>query len=152
MIYAVLYIIGIAALNVGFTVVPLIHGWPPLSVAVGLIFVLRDFAQRQIGHWVLVAMGIGLLLSYLLAAPFVAVASAAAFAISEGAEWAIYTLTKKPFQQRVAWSVLGCSPLDTGVFLYLIGAFSLTGMAIMTASKLAGALITYFSIPKGERT
>lgn len=143
MIYAGLYVVSIALINWGFSYVPLWHGWPPLSIAVGLIFVLRDFAQRDLGHWVLVAMGVGLLISYGLADPFVAIASACAFIVSEGSEWLIYTITKRPFRERVFWSVLGCSPIDSGLFLYMIGAFSLPAVFVMTASKLAGALLTY---------
>lgn len=151
MIYAGLYVIAIAVINWGFAYVPLIHGWPPLSIAVGLIFVLRDFAQREVGHWILVAMAIGLVISYVLASPFVAIASAVAFAISEGSEWIIYSVTQKPFQQRVLWSVLGCSPIDSGIFLWMIGAFSIEAVAIMTLSKLAGAVLTYSVLPR-QRT
>src|SRR5690606_40392935 len=55
--------------NVGFVHVPLIHGWPPMSLAVGLVFVLRDFAQREVGHKVLFIMLIGAAISYLMASP-----------------------------------------------------------------------------------
>ena len=47
--YTVLYIVLIVAVNSGFTVVPLVEflggeKWPPLSLLVGFIFVVRDFA------------------------------------------------------------------------------------------------------------
>jgi queuosine precursor transporter len=48
--YTLLYLASIVLINIGFICVPLIHGWPPMSLAVGLVFVLRDFAQREIGH------------------------------------------------------------------------------------------------------
>jgi uncharacterized PurR-regulated membrane protein YhhQ (DUF165 family) len=143
MSYAALYVLSIALVNWGFAFVPLIHGWPPLSLAVGGVFALRDFGQRAIGHKILIAMAAGLVLSYVLASPFVAIASAAAFAVSEGSEWLIYTLTRRPFRDRVAWSVLGCSPVDSGLFLLMIGAFSPLAVATMTASKFVGAALVY---------
>jgi len=143
MIYAAFYVAAIALVNVGFMYLPMVHGWPPSSVAVGLVFVLRDFAQREIGHRVLLAMAVGLVLSYSLASMALAVASALAFALSEGTEWLVYTVTKRPFSQRVLFSVLACAPLDSGLFLYLIGAFSISGVVVMTASKFAGAVVSY---------
>lgn len=143
MTYALFYIAAITGVNFGFVHAPLIHGWPPMSLAVGFVFVLRDFAQRDIGHRILIAMAIGCFLSWIMASPFVAIASATAFTLSELSEWAIYTWTGKPFSQRVALSVLGCAPIDSAVFLYLIGALSPWGVVAMTASKLAGALLLY---------
>ena len=63
--------------------------WPPVALVVGLIFIVRDFAQRVVGHWVLAAMLVAGILSYFLADPFVAYASVAAFAISELADWLV---------------------------------------------------------------
>jgi hypothetical protein len=143
MIYAASYVLAIALVNWGFVHLPLVHGWPPMSLAVGAVFVLRDFAQREIGHRVLLAMVLGGLLSWIMADPVVAGASIAAFIVSEGTEWAIYTLTGKPFAERVVWSVLGSAPLDSALFLGLIGHFSLVAAAVMTLSKLVGALATY---------
>ena len=52
--FTLFYIILIVAVNYGFTIVPLIpvmgEMFPPMSIVVGLIFVARDFAQREIGH------------------------------------------------------------------------------------------------------
>ena len=100
-----IYIFLIVTVNYGFTVVPLIptpwgEMFPPMSFAVGLIFVARDFAQREIGHRVLLAMLAAGALSYFMASPYVAIASVTAFAISELADYAIYTWTRKPFAQR----------------------------------------------------
>ena len=86
--FTMLYIALIVAVNYAFTQVPPITlpdgtVWPPVALIVGFVFVVRDFAQREIGHWVLLAMLIGAVLSYFMADPFVAVASAAAFAVSE---------------------------------------------------------------------
>jgi uncharacterized PurR-regulated membrane protein YhhQ (DUF165 family) len=151
MIFAGLYVAAIALVNWGFAHVPLIHGWPPLSIAVGGVFALRDFGQRAIGHKILIAMAAGLVLSYVLASPFVAIASAVAFAVSEGLEWLIYTITKRPFRDRVAWSVLGSTPIDSSLFLLLIGAFSPFAVVAMTVSKFVGAAFVYGGLVKLTR-
>lgn len=147
MTWTLAYVAAIVAVNYGFSVVPLVpigsEMWPPVSLAVGLVFVLRDFAQREIGHRVWLAMLAGGGLSYLMADPYVAVASVAAFILSELADWAIYTFSRKPFAQRVLWSSLVSTPLDSAVFLYLIGHFSIVGVALMTLSKMVGALAVY---------
>lgn len=143
MIYAAAYVLSIALVNWGFVHVPLVHGWPPMSLAVGIVFVLRDYAQRELEHWVILAMLAGGLLSWLMADPFVALASVAAFAVSETGEWAIYTVTGRPFPERVLWSVLGSTPVDSALFLWLIGQFSVTAVALMTLRKLVGASLAY---------
>ena len=103
--YSIAYVVSIVLVNIGFVYVapvPLLgEMFPPMSLLVGVIFILRDFAQREIGHKVLGAMAIGAVLSYLMADPFVAIASVVAFIISELADWAVYTFTKKPLGQRI---------------------------------------------------
>jgi uncharacterized PurR-regulated membrane protein YhhQ (DUF165 family) len=151
-----LYVALIVAVNYGFTVVPLVTlpdgtMWPPMSLAVGFIFVVRDFAQREIGHKVLLAMLVGAALSYVMAAPYVAIASAAAFLVSELVDWLIYSVTKRPLSQRILYSSLLATPIDSAVFLYGIGAFSTVGVLIMTASKLVGALIVWWLIRRREQ-
>lgn len=155
--FTLLYIALIVAVNYGFSVAPLVKlpdgtMWPPLSLVVGFIFVLRDFAQREVGHKVLLAMLIGAALSYVMADPYVAVASAAAFLVSELADWLIYSLTKRPLSQRIIYSSLLSAPLDSAVFLFGIGHFSIAGVVTMTASKLVGAVIVWWMIRKREAT
>ena len=104
-----LYIALIVAVNYAFTQVPpitLLDGtvWPPVALIVGFVFVVRDFAQREVGHRVLLAMLAGAGLSYYMADPFVAVASAAAFAVSELVDWAVYSFTGRPLSQRILYS------------------------------------------------
>ena len=140
-----LYIFSIVAVNYAFTVVPLIalpDGtlWPPVSLAVGLVFVLRDFAQRQIGHWVLAAMLTGGAISYVMADPYVAVASVAAFLISEAIDWLVYTATGRSFARRVLVSSAVSTPVDSAVFLLLIGQLSPVGVLAMTLSKMIAAV------------
>ena len=145
--YTAIYIALIVAVNYGFSVVPLVpifgEMFPPTSLVVGLIFVARDFAQREIGHKVIIAMLFAAALSYVMADPFVAVASLAAFAFSEGADWAVYSFTKKPFKQRVLLSSVLATPIDSAIFLVMIGHFSFTGAALMTVSKMIGAVIVW---------
>jgi uncharacterized PurR-regulated membrane protein YhhQ (DUF165 family) len=155
--FTLLYVALIVAVNYGFSVVPLVKlpdgtMWPPMSLVVGFIFVVRDFAQREIGHKVLGAMLIGAALSYVMADPYVAVASAAAFLVSELADWLIYSLTKRPLSQRIIYSSLLSAPLDSAVFLFCIGHFSIAGVVTMTASKLVGAFIVWWMIRKREAT
>ena len=150
-----LYIASIVLVNWAFIVVPPvpIPGgalWPPVALLVGFIFVIRDFAQREIGHCVLVAMGVGVVLSYFMASPEVAMASATAFLISELVDWAVYSFTGRPLSQRVLWSSLVATPIDSAVFLAMVGFFSIVGVLAMTLSKLVGALIVWWLIRRRE--
>ena len=142
--WTISYVVLIVAVNWGFTVTPLIplptgDMFPPMSLVVGFIFVARDFAQREIGHKVIGAMVVAAALSYWMADPFVAMASLAAFAVSEAA-WGVYSFTGKTFQQRVLISSVVSTPLDSLVFLAMIGHASVTAVVVMTASKMLGAL------------
>ncbi len=116
---------------------------PTATFVVGITFVVRDFAQRSAGHWVLVAMAMALAVSYLLADPFVAVASALAFAISELADWAVYSFTKKPFHSRVLLSSVLSAPIDSAVFLTYIGFGSWQAILIHATFKVAIAVVYY---------
>ena len=151
MIPSLLYLASIVGVNVGFVLVPLVATpwgdmWPPMSLVVGLVFVLRDYAQRAIGHRVLFVMGVALALSWWLASPAVAVASAAAFLCSELADWAVYTWRGGTFRSRVLWSSAIGTPIDSCVFLALIGHFSVTGAGLMTLSKMLAALLIWRAI------
>ena len=76
------YLFSVVLVNVGFVHMPqLAILW---SVIVGGCFVLRDWCQHEYGHWSLGLMGIACVISFWLASPQVAIASAAAFGISEG--------------------------------------------------------------------
>ena len=150
--WTIAYVVLIVLINIGFSVVPLVpvfgEMFPPLSLAVGLIFVARDFAQREIGHKVIIAMLIAGVLSYIMADPFVALASVTAFLISESADWGIYTWTRKPFADRILISSIVSTPLDSGVFLAMIGHFSILNTILMTAAKIAGALVVWWMLKR----
>lgn len=149
--YSIAYVALIVLINIGFAHVPLINGWPPMSLAVGLVFVVRDFAQREVGHKVLLLMLLGAAVSYEMASPAIAVASCAAYLVSELTDWVVYTFSKWPLRQRVLLSSMLGTPVDSAVFLYLIGFFSLSGVLLMTASKMIAALTVYFWLPKETR-
>ena len=150
--FSLIYILSIVLVNIGFVYVPLIPlfdtMYPPMTVAVGLIFILRDYAQKEIGHKVLGAMLIGGLLSYVMADPYVAVASLVAFMVSETVDWGVYTLTDKPLRQRILLSSLISTPIDSALFLYMIGQFSLTATLVMFVSKMLGALAVWHWLAK----
>ena len=149
------YILLIVLVNYGFikiqpVILPGGVAWPPIALVVGFVFVVRDFAQREVGHYILVAMVIGAVLSYFMATPQVAVASALAFVISELVDWAVYSFTGKPLSQRILYSSLIGTPVDSLVFLYLIGYFSVAGVLAMTLSKMVGAVVVWWLVRRRE--
>lgn len=135
------YVLSVLAINVAFA-----H-WPELnwlwSIGVGSIFVTRDFCQRAIGHWVGLPMIIGLVLTYFLASPFVALASASAFAVSESADWLVFTITKRSLADRVLLSCGISAPLDSAVFLGIIGLLTPAAFLAQVASKLVAATVVW---------
>ena len=148
--YSLAYVVSILIVNIGFVYIPPVpllgEMFPPMSLVVGLIFILRDFAQREIGHKVLIAMGIGAVLSYFMADPFVAVASVVAFAISELVDWGVYTFTKRPLKDRILLSSALGTPVDSAVFLLILGFFSPLGFLLMTVAKMLSAIIVWWRI------
>ena len=148
---AIYYFAAVVIANIGFTHLPMIplpggEMFAPMSLLVGFIFVLRDYAQRELGHKVWVPMGGGIAVSYLLADPFVALASAIAFAISEGIDWLIFTVSNKPLRDRILISSAVSTPTDSAVFMLMLGFFSWYGFAVMVASKMLGALIVWYRL------
>ena len=141
MIWPAAYVLSVLAINVAFA------RWPELnwlwSIGVGSIFVTRDFCQRAIGHWVVVPMAIGLVLSYLMASPFVALASASAFAVSESVDWLVFTITRRPLADRVLLSCGLSAPIDSVIFLSIVGALSPAALGAQIASKLVAALVVW---------
>ncbi len=145
---SILYILTIYLVNLGFTVVPPVDLgfglFSPMAIVVGLVFIIRDFAQRAVGHWVLLAMLLGCILSYYMADPFVAVASVASFIVSELVDWLAYTFTKKPFHKRVLISSLISTPIDTFVFLAIVNILSPATFVLMVVCKLLTAFGVYY--------
>lgn len=139
-----------------FSVVPPIvlpggEVWPPISLMVGFVFVIRDYAQRAVGHRVLYAMLCGAVISYFMAGAEIAFASMAAFMAGEMLDWAMYTYTGRPFSQRILLSSLVSTPVDSAVFLFLIGMAGFGSICIMTLSKLVGAFIVFLLVRRREQ-
>ncbi len=116
----------------------------PLAIVTGLVLVVRDFAQRELKHWIFAAMVVGLVLSTLTSWVVIVVASGAAFLISETVDWAVYTFSKKPLSQRIMISSLASAPLDQAVFIGLAslvvpGIFAWGTVLTGVISKLLGA-------------
>jgi uncharacterized PurR-regulated membrane protein YhhQ (DUF165 family) len=151
-----LYIFTIVLVNYAFTAVPIFflpggEAWSPVALIVGFIFVIRDYAQREIGHKVLLAMLAGGAISWFAADPTVAAASICAFFVGELLDWTVYSFTRRPFSQRVLLSSLIGAPLDSAVFMLMINMFSVPSVIIMTASKLLGALLVFFLALRREK-
>jgi hypothetical protein len=91
----------------------------PVTIVTGLILVVRDFAQRQIGHKIFFAMLTALGLTVWLAGPQLAIASGAAFFLSETIDWALFTFTKASLPTRVLLSTAIAAPIDSLAFLFL---------------------------------
>lgn len=116
----------------------------PLAIVTGLVLVVRDFAQREMRHWIWGAMIAGIVLSTLTSWIQVVVASGLAFLISETVDWAVYTFSKRPLSQRIMISSTVSAPLDQAVFIGLAslvvpGIFAWGTILTGIASKLAGA-------------
>jgi uncharacterized PurR-regulated membrane protein YhhQ (DUF165 family) len=139
--------VGTVCVPQGPCLVPVAPGLlaPSGVLTVGAALVLRDVVQRCLGlAWGLAAIVVGTVLSSLVAPASLVLASGAAFALSEIADFAVYT----PLQRRrltlavVLSSVVGLM-VDSLVFLTL--AFgSLEFMAGQLVGKLWAVL---FAIP-----
>jgi uncharacterized PurR-regulated membrane protein YhhQ (DUF165 family) len=102
------------------------------TFAAGVALLARNIGQDVVGRvWIVLLMLVGILLSWWLASPALAVASAAAFALSETTDMAVYTKLKKRGRPRalLAAALLGAL-VDTLVFLRLAG-FPLTVDAVL---------------------
>jgi len=145
--YNLLYLVSIVAVNFTFAntdplSTPL--GMLPIGTfVVGIVFVLRDYAQRELGHKVILVMLIGCVISYFMASPFVAIASATAFVFSELLDWVVFTLLKSEFHKRVLYSSIVGVFVDTVIFLPMIGFFSVGAVLIMWLSKMVAAAGVY---------
>ncbi|MEQ9504919.1 MAG: hypothetical protein RLO80_01525 [Hyphomonas sp.] len=113
--FGVIHSIVLVAPNATFPDGVSVH---PLVLVTGLVFVLRDFVQRRIGHRVLIVMVLAISWAFFYAWPVIAIASGLAFAVSEAADWMVYTFTKYRLSTRILLSSALASPIDTTIFLY----------------------------------
>jgi uncharacterized PurR-regulated membrane protein YhhQ (DUF165 family) len=112
----------------------------------GLTFVLRDSLQDASGkRWTLGMIAAGAALSFLLADPFIALASAAAFLLAELSDLVVYTPLRKRGYVRaaIASNVVG-SFVDTIAFLTIAGfpmqdalPGQMIGKLVVTAAAVA---------------
>jgi uncharacterized PurR-regulated membrane protein YhhQ (DUF165 family) len=114
------------------------------NVIVGFVFVLRDYAQREIGHTVLLATLLAGLPVWYFAGPGLAVASLTAFALSEMTDWGIYSFTKRPLQNRILLSSLIAIPVDTLAFQHLAGYLTPAAFGAEVISKAAGVAVVWY--------
>ena len=145
--YGFLYIVSIVVINYGFSALTpwFVFGaaFPPMTFLVGAVFILRDYSQKEIGHYVWLPMLIGIILSYIMADPFIAIASALAFVISEAVDWAVYTKTKRSMRDRILLSSAMSVPVDSFVFLTVAGFFGWTAFFVMVVSKMIAAILVW---------
>jgi uncharacterized PurR-regulated membrane protein YhhQ (DUF165 family) len=128
--WALMYVALIPFLNWSFGVIPEFQivdksdMWAqgislhPMTVVTGMVFVIRDFVQREMGHRVLAVMAMAVAWSFYYAWPVIALASGIAFAVSEGVDWLMFTFTKYRLSTRILLSSALAAPVDTTVFLY----------------------------------
>jgi len=146
-IASITYIVLVVVVNLMLYYLPGIpilgHSVSSADAFVGVIYLVRDFAQREIRHYIFAAMLLGAFLSYLLADASIALASVSGFIVGELIDWAIFTYTRKPLSQRLIWSAVISTPFDTTVFLYVAGRLNPVSAVFMIVGKWIGVLILW---------
>jgi uncharacterized PurR-regulated membrane protein YhhQ (DUF165 family) len=148
-----LYVLLIPLVNWGFAHIPTIPmpdggTWAPMAIVTGLILVVRDFAQREVSHYILLPLVIGLALSYFMAPAEIALASGIAFGVSEMVDYIVYTTSDRPLSERVLISSSISAPIDTALFLLVAniaipGLFTWLTLITSIVSKIFGAYVVY---------
>ena len=146
--WALIYVAIIPFVNWSFGWAPTVtlpgfpqFGFNPVTIVTGLVLVVRDFTQREMQHRVLIAMGIGVAWSFYYASPNIAAASAAAFAIAELVDWALFTFTRFRLSTRVMLSSLIAAPVDTTIFLFGANFLTFPNWLMSIVGKLFGAAV-----------
>lgn len=118
---------------------------PSGVLIVGIAFVLRDLVQRRLGkNWTLLAIALGAALSALLAPPTLVLASGCAFALSELADFAIYT----PLQRRgLVLAVLVSSLVGLFVDSVLFLQLAFGGLAYLPGQVVGKTWMVLLSLP-----
>jgi len=123
------------------------------SFAAGAALVLRDAVQVYGDRrYVFGAILVGAVLSFAMASPGIAFASAIAFLVSELVDWGIFTpIRRKGRARAVIVSSVVSAPVDTVLFLYLAG-FEVTWQAVLgqfivktVMALIAGVIITFLA-------
>ncbi len=135
----------------------------PLTLITGLVFVIRDFVQREMKQMVLVAMAVALLWSMYYAWIVIVIASGLAFFVSEFFDWLLFTFSKMKLSKRILWSSAVATPIDTSIFLY--GAdlakqlkygleagntFTLANWIVFMTGKMVGAVVVSHLVRRRE--
>lgn len=118
------------------------------TFAAGLALILRDAVQVTLGgKVVLIAILVGVCLSYVTSSPALAIASGMAFLVSEVVDLSVFTpVRKRSLAGAVLLSSVVSAPVDTVLFLHLAG-FPVTWQAVLgqfivkTALALAVAIV-----------
>jgi queuosine precursor transporter len=146
--WVVVYIVSIVLVNWLFVAVA---PWPTVfgdlylaNLVVGFVFVLRDYGQRQVGHKILLATLVAGIITFFMVDKAIALASITAFILSEMTDWAIYSFTKRPLQQRILLSSLVAVPLDTLAFQYLANYLTPAAFTTEVLSKALGVFIVWY--------
>jgi len=121
------------------------------NVVVGFIFVLRDYAQREIGHYILFATAVAGGLTWFMVDPAIAAASITAFILSETADWGVYSFLRRPLSQRILVSSMIAVPLDTLAFQYLAGYLTPAAFVTEIASKAVGVVLVWYLLRARDR-
>lgn len=131
------YVAAIVAANVltfHFGLVPVGFGLLVTAgtYAAGFALLARDFVHRYAGlPWVFVGIAFGIVLSWLLASPAIALASAVAFGVAELVDLGVYSWAQpRGFVKAALVSNMVSAPIDTVLFLAIAG-FPLTFEAIV---------------------
>lgn len=135
----------------------------PLTLVTGLVFVIRDFVQREMRQWVLLAMIMALCWSMYYAWIVIVIASGLAFFVSEFFDWLLFTFTKMKLSKRILYSSVVATPIDTTVFLYgadlakqmQLGAepgntLTLANWIVFVIGKMIGAFVVSDMIRRRE--
>ena len=115
--------VGTTCIPDGPCLVPVLPGImaPSGVLVIGAALVLRDLVQRAYGAGAsLACITVGAALSFLVAVPSLAVASAGAFLFSELVDFAVYTpLARRSFALAVLASCTAGALADSALFLWL---------------------------------
>ena len=108
----------------------------------GLSFVVRDNLQDAAGkRWTLAVIALGAALSFLVADPFIALASAVAFGISELVDLAVYTpLRRRGYTRAAVASNVAGALVDTIAFLTIAGFPLMAALPGQMVGKVAVTL------------
>ena len=115
--------VGTVCLPDGPCLIPVAPGIlaPSGVLMIGAALLLRDLVQRSYGaFWSVICVGAGTALSFLIAPPALALASGAAFLLSELSDFAVFTpLYRRQLITAVALSCLAGAIVDSALFLWL---------------------------------